>query len=234
MRRAQRWMLGGLVIGLAGFAVVATDDALHGPFYHADVPVNDAVSWMQANGWPAHAAGNALTQLGNAWTVTAVVAVAAVAMWVAHQRALAAWAVGIALATTLAVAVLKDIFQRARPAVAVAHGYSFPSGHTLAATAALGSTILLATEAYRRRRGPGPHRLTPRRLWAGSLALAAVVSGLTGIGRVLAQQHWLSDVVASWCLGLALAGGLLLGLSRAAAGGEQGPRAPPSAPPPSP
>jgi len=112
----------------------------------------------------------------------------------------------------------------------VGRDYSFPSGHTMSATVVLGSCIILATEVHRRDRAPGSHRLTLRRLWALALTFAAILAFLTGLGRILAQQHWMSDVVASWSLGLALAGGILLALSRAAPAGEEGPRAPPPKP----
>ena len=232
MRQAQRWMLGALLVGLGGFALVATDDLLKGPIYQADVPVNNEVSSLQDQGFPAHQVGNVLTQFGNSWTVAALTAVAAAWMFWKRQWILALWAIGIALATGAVLTGLKQVFQRVRPQDSPAHGYSFPSGHTLAAMAAVGALIILSTETYRRGRDPGAHhRFTMRQVWGFALALAGTIGVLTALGRVLVQAHWMSDVLASLLIGLGLAGGILLALSRTAPGGETGPKAPPPATP---
>ncbi|MHB8633448.1 MAG: phosphatase PAP2 family protein [Thermoplasmatota archaeon] len=226
MRRAQRWMLGALLIGLTAFAVVAADEAVGGPLERSNTPVNDAVSRWQNAGFPAHAIGNVLTQIGALWFV--IIAVGAGAAWMLWKRQwiMAAWSVGIAVSTSLVVTGLKYLFQRARPGNNGALGYSFPSGHALAATAALGATIILTAEVHRRTRGKGPHMLGTRAEWAVALCLWGMVAVLTGIGRVLVQEHWLSDVIASWALGLALVSGILLTLSRAAPAGDTGPKVP--------
>jgi undecaprenyl-diphosphatase len=225
-------MLGAVLLGLAGFGLVATDDLLKGPLYHADVGVNDAVTRGQAGGLPLHAAGATLTHLGDTWTVVAVTALAAGWMLWKRQWLLAGWCATISVCVELVVAGLKAVFQRNRPGTVatVGHDYSFPSGHTLSAVAAVGACIILATETYRRTR-TRPH-VKVRTLWVLALSLAAAVSLLTGLGRVLAQRHWMSDVMASWFLGLAVGGAILLALSRAAPGGEAGPKAPPKAPEP--
>ncbi len=226
MRRAQRWMLGALVIGLAAFGTVATDEALGGPLERSNVPVNDAVSAWQNAGFPAYEIGDLLSQMGAAWFVT--VAVAAGAAWMLWKRqwVLATWSVGVGLANSLVVTGLKLLFQRTRPGDNGALGYSFPSGHTFAATAALGASIILVAEVHRRTRGKGPHRFGTRAEWVVALSLWGVMAILTGVGRVLIQQHWLSDVIASWALGLALVAGILLVLSRTAPAGETGPKVP--------
>ena len=219
-------MLGALVIGLAGFGAVALDEALGGPLQRSNAPVNDAVSAWQAAGFPAHAVGNFLSQIGAWWFVT--LAVTAGAAWMLRKRqwVMATWNVGIALANSLIVDGLKLLFQSARPGDNGALGYSFPSGHTFAATAALGATIILVAEVHRRTRGKGHHLLGTRAEWTVALSLWGLLATLTGLGRVLIQQHWLSDVVASWALGLALVAGLLLGLSRTAPAGATGPKVP--------
>jgi len=224
VRRAQRWMLGAIVVGLCGFGLVATDELLKGPLYHADVVVNDAVSRAQADGMPMHAVGAALTQMGDVRTVVAVTAVAAGWMLWRRQGILAGWCITISVCVGLVVAGLKAVFHRNRPGTIATIGrdYSFPSGHTLSAVAAVGACIILAAETYRRTRR-SPH-VKVRTLWIVALSLAATVSLLTGVGRVLAQRHWMSDVMASWFLGLALGGGILLSLSEAAPGGDPGPK----------
>lgn len=214
------------MLGLAGFALVALDDAMQGPVPPTDAMVRDDVSGWQAAGFPAHQIGFVLTQIGASWTVTIGVAAGAAWMFWKRQPVLAIWCIGIAVASTLAVIGLKDLFQRVRPLDYGALGYSFPSGHTFGATASLGATIILVTEVHRRTHGKGPHRLGTRAMWALALATWGVLAFLTGIGRILVQEHWLSDVVASWSLGLTLVAGILLALSRGAPGGDTGPKVP--------
>ncbi len=226
MRLAQRWMLGAIVIGLTAFGAVALDELFAGPLQRSNVPVNNAVSAWQHAGFPAYEIGNVLTQIGASWFVTLAVTAGAAWMLWKRQWVLASWCVGVAVANSFAVTGLKILFQRARPGDHGALGYSFPSGHTFAATAALGAAIILVAEVHRRTRAKGPHRLGTRAEWTIALALWGLLALLAGTGRVLVQEHWLSDVVASWSLGLALVAGILLALSRTAPAGDTGPKVP--------
>jgi membrane-associated phospholipid phosphatase len=100
---------------------------------------------------------------------------------------------------SLASTVAKSIFGRDRPPVAV-HATavtlaSFPSGHATNAAAfglAVGLTLAL-TIAH--------HRWSQGLLLAGGVVFAALV----GISRLVLAVHWLSDVVAGWALGSAVA-----------------------------
>ncbi|MCA1819777.1 MAG: phosphatase PAP2 family protein [Halobacteriales archaeon] len=226
MRRAQRWMLAGLVAGLGGFGLVALDDLARGPIYHADTAVFQAVSDWDTHGGDPHAVGDALTMIGDGRTVAVAVVFAAAFMLVRREWVLAAWCIGLAIAATLAVDGLKFLFHRARPPLldATRLSYSFPSGHTIGATAGLGAAIILATEALVRTRRAG--RKGTLHIWTAALCAWGALALLTGTGRVLEQEHWLSDVMASWGLGLALVCGLLFALSRRARGGDPGPTVP--------
>ena len=93
---------------------------------------------------------------------------------------------------------LKDLFQRNRPTVVPhlmsAHFSSFPSGHSLMSAVVyftLGS--LLAS------------LVTRRRLKVYFLGLAAALSGLVGVSRLILGVHYPTDVVAGWAAGLAWA-----------------------------
>jgi membrane-associated phospholipid phosphatase len=219
-------MAGALLLGLAGFAAVAIDQALDGPLERADGEVTGMVGAWQQAGFPTRILGALFTAIG-AWpTVYGAVAVAAGWMWLRRQVRLALWCVGVALSSSLAVEGLKLLFRRARPSLLdpLVHGYSFPSGHTLGATAALGAAIVLATEAWLRRHPQ--RRGVELRTWRRAILAWAALSLLTGLGRVLLREHWLSDVVASWSLGTALVAGVLLALSRAHPAGEGGPLVP--------
>lgn len=98
-----------------------------------------------------------------------------------------------ALATTV---LGKDVIGRARPPRELAVppyevSASFPSGHTLNATAVLGITayVLLVTFAS----------VTAR--WIAVVA-ATLLAGAMGLSRVFLGHHWLTDVIAGWLLGL--------------------------------
>lgn len=225
MRRAQRWMLGGLLGGLAAFAVIALDVTLGGPLRHLDGPVNDAVFNAQQAGLPMHLAGTVLTQIGASYTCAVAVGLTAIWMWLKDQKLLAYWNVGIGIATTLVVTVLKELFRRDRPPLLGSLAtYSFPSGHTFGATATLGAVIILTTEVHIRLHHPKRDKVL--HLWFNALAIWVALALLCGIGRVLVQAHWMSDVMASWSLGLALVSGILFALSRQQPAGEPGPKVP--------
>ena len=91
--------------------------------------------------------------------------------------------------------LLKLTFERIRPLHEVAvppfeHTFSFPSGHTLNAVVIAGVMAYLLCQHIR------------------SAGLRALISGcgiayalLMGISRVFLAHHWLSDVLAGWCIG---------------------------------
>ena len=100
---------------------------------------------------------------------------------------------------SLASTVAKSIFERERPPIDV-HATTvtlaaFPSGHATNGAAfglAAGLTLAL-TVAH--------HRWSKALLVAAGLFFAALV----GISRLVLAVHWLSDVVAGWALGSAVA-----------------------------
>ncbi|GAB3598042.1 hypothetical protein GCM10027446_27340 [Angustibacter peucedani] len=123
----------------------------------------------------------------------AVLAVAVV-LWRRGARSAALWATVTMLVGTLLGALLKLVVERARPAlddpVAVASGFSFPSGHAL--NAALGASlvcVLLWRPLARRRRR------------ALLVAVGVLLVVLTGLDRLLLGVHFPSDVLAGWVLG---------------------------------
>ena len=103
------------------------------------------------------------------------------------------------------VAALKHIFCRVRPSE-VHSSYAFPSGHTTAATFVLGALLFVLLPALERadtwthsKRASAGAELGGSRPW-----LWASGAGLTAAGRVLADAHWLTDVLAGGCLGVCL------------------------------
>lgn len=86
--------------------------------------------------------------------------------------------------------VLKDLFDRARPALAehvvVVHSSSYPSGHSLNSMVVLGLLTVLAARAGRK---------------ALVVAVGAALVGLVGFSRVYLGVHYPSDVLAGWLIG---------------------------------
>lgn len=125
-----------------------------------------------------------------------------VLLLVTGRRADALWAaiafVGIHLVVT---PLLKEAFDRPRPdegsAVPLPSSDSFPSGHASGAVVTFGVLTVLAVERWPRR-----ERVL--------VSVAAVGVVLVGASRVALNVHYVSDVLAGWCLGLAWLAGCLL------------------------
>jgi len=90
--------------------------------------------------------------------------------------------------------VLKEAFARP-PVDAGGSGYSFPSGHAVRSLAAAAALGVVAWRTHHRRRV--------------AIAGAAVVV-LIGIAVVYHEWHWMSDVLAGWCLAVAWLAGVWL------------------------
>jgi undecaprenyl-diphosphatase len=209
VRRVQanhyQWV--GIVVGLAGFGLLAWDDLAQGPVFHADAVVNDWVGAHEA-AWHLHTIGGIASWPGAVIVAGAAAAVCAVVWFAWGERRIAAWAVGGTLASGLIVTGLKDLFQRTRPPfVDEPLSNSFPSGHTMGATAAMGILLLMGTQVHLDRYRV--HGERAKQAWATTLVTWIVLTLGVGAARVLAQAHWMSDVLASWFLGVALVGIML-------------------------
>ncbi|MGE5225386.1 MAG: phosphatase PAP2 family protein [Planctomycetaceae bacterium] len=118
-----------------------------------------------------------------------------VAIYLAARRrwgAFATWMLTWAAAET-ALSLAKAWFARSRPPapLVLTSGFSFPSGHAVAAASIAVALVLVAMAA-------GPRR----RKWE---AVAATAAFLMALSRVYLNAHWLSDVVAGVLLGTGVA-----------------------------
>ncbi len=123
--------------------------------------------------------------------------------WLWRRRSRPVWAVVPIVtlgAASLASTVLKAIFDRSRPPVAV-HATtvtlagSFPSGHaTDAAAFCLAAAFTLSLTVA-------------RRVWhqVALVASGLIAAATVGSSRLVLGVHWLSDVLAGWTLGTAYA-----------------------------
>lgn len=132
---------------------------------------------------------------------------------------------GSAVLSVALYQLLKYWICRARPDAALhlieQGGFSFPSGHTLSSILVWGTLILLLLH-YRRTAYISPltsQQIGPStRFRAGRLQRPALGGGMTvalcvifavysilmGLSRIYVGVHWPTDVLGSWCLGLAL------------------------------
>src|SRR4051794_4444868 len=118
----------------------------------------------------------------------------AIWLWRRDARSAALWAAVTMVVGTLLGGLLKLLVSRARPSlddpVAVASGFSFPSGHAL--NAALG-VCLLCVLLWRPLERRGRH--------VALVAVGVLLVVLTGLDRLLLGVHFPSDVAAGWVVG---------------------------------
>jgi membrane-associated phospholipid phosphatase len=188
------------VAALAGFVVLAAAFR-HDPLAAWDA---DVATWVGTH-LPAVVEWGArpFSWLGGWIGITVLSVVAGVVLLRERAWLDLGFLLAAVLGSQLVVALLKHSFDRPRPDVAPAvplpSTASFPSGHATAGVAALGAVAVLAAERL-------PDARARRRLWA-----LTVVAGLAvGASRVLLGVHYLSDVLAGWCLGLAWLAACLL------------------------
>jgi undecaprenyl-diphosphatase len=134
----------------------------------------------------------ATSRLGSTVVVFTVSASLAAVTW-RRCRAVSITIVIAALARPVLEFALKNLVGRARPdlgRLVNGTGYSFPSGHVLAAIALYG-LIPLVVALYTRNRF----------LWWLSCALSGLVVVAVAASRVYLGVHWFSDVVGSLLLG---------------------------------
>ena len=135
-----------------------------------------------------------LTHLADTVTLTLLCLVLALILLVRQQRGLALfWVVALA-GNGLLNQLLKQAYDRVRPlepdGSVMAHGLSFPSGHSSGALVAYGMLCYLAW------------RLLPTRWHLPVLTTAVAVVFTVGTSRVLLRLHFVSDVLAGFASGL--------------------------------
>ncbi|MGQ7352289.1 phosphatase PAP2 family protein [Quadrisphaera oryzae] len=146
------------------------------------------------------------TDIGGPVGMPLLAAATAAALAIAWRR----WTPVTLLVTTMLGSLAltmagKASVGRARPPLADAvppyeHSFSFPSGHTLNATAFAG---IVAYLLLRRLRAAWARRL---------VVVVAVLFAVTiGLSRIFLGHHWFTDVLVAWVLGLAWLGVVITG-----------------------
>jgi len=189
-----------LFVGLAlssdpGSALSAWDRGVTKAFVDWRAPGRSELFWV-------------LTLIGNYSMLAALCLSAVLLLFVWGRRGRAALvAVGMLVGWGISEAA-KAIVGRARPPavealIAPPRSGSLPSGHALTTLLFLGLLVFLVwrywggVAAWGRAaaRGPGAGRTLT------ATFAAMILAGLIGVSRVYLGVHWLSDVLAGWCLG---------------------------------
>jgi len=171
--------------------------SLTGNFYTcASIDTSIAV-WLRAHLTPASAdALLAVTTLGSElWVTSILLLTLAYLAWKRHWHKCAALLLTVPCGTLMGQ-LIKIAVQRPRPFLSGPTGdwggYSFPSGHTLAATLLYGFLLFLLIPLAQRRRWRAA-------LFVGGLLLILGV----GFSRMALGAHYFSDVVVAMLFGTA-------------------------------
>ena len=146
-----------------------------------------------------HSIARFISSFGVLGVLLPVAVVVGVLVWVRSRSVFAAIAPWLSVVVCgQIVSVLKKSTDIARPPVefqvAQIRNPSFPSGHAANTTALIASVVLVVwcvTELSRR-----------TKMWV-SIG-GAVIFIAMGLTRLVLNVHWLSDVLAGWCIGAAV------------------------------
>ena len=135
----------------------------------------------------------ALTRLGDAAVLVPLSVVVALPLWWRGRAALAlAWLLALG-GNALLIALLKRVFERARPlhdhGLVSEPGFSFPSGHSSGTVVAFGMLAYLGL------------RLLPPRWHLAVLLVAMLLALGVGLSRIILRVHYASDVAAGFASG---------------------------------
>lgn len=178
----------GWAFGEITEAVVKGDDLVA-----ADSPVT---RWLVAHRAPwLTQVVRGVTQVASAWFVISLLVIVTGVLIARHRpRSVVAMAPLSAAGASVAVTIVKLLIARPRPSVgavvAVANGFSFPSGHSAQAVATYGALAWIVARGLARRRAR-----------VATWCAAAVVALLVGFSRMYLGVHWLSDVVGGYTIG---------------------------------
>lgn len=191
MLHARRILFSPIAITAAACAAVAAvvaREVLEGETRRVDAAVLHAI---HAHTTPAlHAAATFASFMGGPGVVVVALALVVFLFVRDERRTAAIFAVGIVVAQLLDM-LLKELFDRVRPALWLHQrvlGESFPSGHALAATVIYGLVAWTLARRYPRYAAP-----------IGVVAAVVVVA--IALSRLVLGVHWPTDVVAGVAIG---------------------------------
>lgn len=178
-------------------AIVFVLLALYGAYVGQTEAEIAATRWIQdTTPAPLHTLADFMTFVGHSpvYPLTALVACAAL---LAARRPSLALMLLAATALRASSVLFKDLVDRPRPSPAFIDvatridNPSFPSGHVLGATLLYGFLVYAVEIAV-------PINWIKRTLQAGLIAMI----GLMGFARVELGEHWPTDVIGGWAVGI--------------------------------
>lgn len=198
---AERSVLGLLVIVAVGlsFGTLLLLVRHHwGPLQDMDQSIADGLNGLVSPHPAVVKVLTAISSLGGRSVLIPLVVIVIVMLLIRRRPRLAMYLAVTGIGAMLLDPSLKTLVGRVRPVVAdpIAHGggNSFPSGHTLGTTIVYGMLALVFLSVARGR-------------WRGwVIAAATVIVVAVGLTRIALGVHFLSDVLAGWCLGVAWIG----------------------------
>lgn len=194
--------LATVLLGAGFFTLLAAELAVGPQLHRADQVFADA---LRAHVPPAALPVFArLTHLADTAVLTGLGIGVAMALVARGQPGLAVgWVVAVAGNSVLNHS-LKQVFVRARPlhtdGLALAQGFSFPSGHSSGAVVAYGMLAYLAL------------RLLPAQWHLPALLAALAIAFSVGASRLFLRVHFASDVLAGFMSGAAWLALCILGV----------------------
>jgi undecaprenyl-diphosphatase len=196
---ATHLLVGLLAVALAGCGLLAVGYD-HEPLATVDEQVAE---WVAENmPAPVEWLARPFTWIGS-WVGLLVTGIALAAYLATGGRRWDAFWAGLTIAGVhfAVTPLLKDAFDRPRPtagsAIDLPSSPAFPSGHAASAAATCGLLAVLAADRW-------PE--LARRIWIVAAALAFTI----GASRIVLGVHWVSDVAAGWCFGVAWLAAMLL------------------------
>ena len=181
-------VVGGMALALLAVVVRSTDVL-------AGIDTS-AAEWGNRHSSPwTHDGLTLVTHLGETVTVIVVAVIVAIVDFTrTRNRWVVPFLVAVILGDKILTETIKQLVDRARPAiepVAATLGPSFPSGHTSTAAASWAAFALIAGRWW------GP------RSWPALAGAAVGIAVGVALSRVLLDVHWLTDVFGGLALGWA-------------------------------
>ena len=197
-------MILAAVVALAAFAALAFGYDRE-PLSTMDANVAEWVATSLPRG--LELAARPFSWLGGWVGITVLTTVAVVLLARERNWLDVAFVLVVVVGSQEAVAFLKAWFDRPRPdagpAVPLPDSAAFPSGHAASGVAVFGAFTILLAE-----RIPSPR--ARMYLWIG----AVIVGVAVGLSRIALNVHYVTDVLAGWCFGLAWLAACLLARDR--------------------
>ena len=132
-----------------------------------------------------------VTELGSRWPRTGVVIGVALILLLHRQWRLTLFWAATQWALPELNNIAKEWFERPRPGLGSAGGWSFPSGHAMGAMTTYGMIAFLVAWRW-------PGRWFA---WLAIVGLAAIIL-MVGLSRMLLGVHWFTDILGGYLHGL--------------------------------